>query len=261
MNTPKYSAVGNRSVSPLRGTSTTASKPKYYSSEEVNKIVRNAFEPKLQFLMQELEERQQTIAKLNNKLNANDERLLQQSSLLEACLKRQKEAPHVQSFIVSTVNQLINDKMKQHWEVLAGRMREIGQQVQERFDQKRLEGVVQAELEKVKETVTAFMESNKRRSNSYWQKIRDALNKINTKITANEKDILDLSMKIDNFQAQRNRDRETVSELQNSKNVVRNFLQLKKSVENIYENYQSVLALQKGLKLRLEEQSGDSLWH
>ena len=67
-------------------------------------------------------------------------------------------------------------------------------------------------------------------------------------------------MKIENFQNARMRDRETVSELQNSKNVVKNLVQLKKSVENIYQNYQSVLALQKGIKQRLEEQSGDSLW-
>jgi hypothetical protein len=116
-------------------------------------------------------------------------------------------------------------------------------------------------LEKIKAAVTAFMDSNKQRSNAYWQKIRDALGKINSKIANSEKDILDLSMKIENFQVARGRDRETVAELQNSKNVVKNLVQLKKSVENIYENYQSVLALQKGLKQRLEEQSGDSLWH
>lgn len=58
MNTPKY-VMGNRSVSPLRGTgaNTTSSsgKPKYYSADEVNKIVRSAFDPKIQFLMRELE--------------------------------------------------------------------------------------------------------------------------------------------------------------------------------------------------------------
>lgn len=95
------------------------------------------------------------------------------------------------------------------------------------------------------------MENNKRRSNSYWQKIRDALGKLSSKLAASEKDILDLSMKIDNFQAARAKDRETVNELQNSKNVVKNLLQLRKSVDNIYQNYQSVLALQKGLKQRL----------
>lgn len=52
MNTPKYTVGANRSVSPLRGS--TSTKPKYYSSEDVNKIVRNAFEPKIQFLMREL---------------------------------------------------------------------------------------------------------------------------------------------------------------------------------------------------------------
>lgn len=78
----------NRSLSPLRGS--TAAKPKYYSSEEVNKIVRSSFEPKLQFLMGELEDRQQTIARLNNKLNENDKKLLEQSTIIDNYLKRQK---------------------------------------------------------------------------------------------------------------------------------------------------------------------------
>jgi len=38
-------------------------------------------------------------------------------------------------------------------------------------------------------------------------------------------------------------------------------IQLKKSVDNIYENYQSILNLQKNLRQRLEDQHGESLWH
>ena len=106
MNTPKYSVGANRSMSPLRGSSSV--KPKYYSAEDVNKIVRNAFEPKIQFLMQEIEERQQVIAKLNNKLNENDEKLLHQSTLIEGYLRKQKDVPHLQSYLVTTINQLIN---------------------------------------------------------------------------------------------------------------------------------------------------------
>ena len=48
--------------------------------------------------------------------------------------------------------------------------------------------------------------------------------------------------------------------MQNSKHVIKNLVQLKKSVENIYVNYQGILNLQKGLKQKMEEQ-GDSLWH
>ncbi len=40
-------------------------------------------------------------------------------------------------------------------------------------------------MEKIKEVVIAFIENNKKKSNSYWQKIKDALNKINGKISAN----------------------------------------------------------------------------
>jgi hypothetical protein len=40
-------------------------------------------------------------------------------------------------------------------------------------------------MEKIKETMNIFIDNNKKKSNSYWQKIRDALNKINAKVMAN----------------------------------------------------------------------------
>lgn len=43
--------------------------------------------------------------------------------------------------------------------------------------------------------------------------------------------------------------------------MVRNLIELKRSVGNIYSNYQTILSLQKGLKQRLEEeQSGNEIW-
>ena len=42
--------------------------------------------------------------------------------------------------------------------------------------------------------------------------------------------------------------------------MVKNLIQLKKSVDNIYENYQAVLNLQKGLKQKIEDGNMDSLW-
>lgn len=107
-------------------------------------------------------------------------------------------------------------------------------------------------MDKIQAVMTTFMETNKQKSNSYWQKIKDALNKVNAKIVATEKDLLDNIAKIEEFQKARARDKEIVQELQTAKGVVKNLVQLKKSVENIYENYQSVLALQKGLKQSLE---------
>lgn len=115
-------------------------------------------------------------------------------------------------------------------------------------------------MDKIRTVMTTFMETNKQKSNSYWQKIKDALNKINAKIVATEKDLFDINTKIEEFQNARVKDREIVQELQAAKGVVKNLVQLKKSVENIYENYQSVLNLQKGLKQTLEEQNTDSMW-
>lgn len=53
------------STSPLR----TTPKGKYYSADEVYKMMKTNFEPKIQYLIQELEDRQQIIARLNNQLN------------------------------------------------------------------------------------------------------------------------------------------------------------------------------------------------
>ena len=75
-------------------------------------MLKGNFEPKLHFLMQELEDRQQIIAKLNNKLNENDEKLLQQSGIIESFARKQKDQTQWQSYIVGTVNQLINDKTR-----------------------------------------------------------------------------------------------------------------------------------------------------
>lgn len=115
MHTPKYTmnltrSSGHTSVSPLR--SNTPKTGKYFSAEEVNKMLKGNFEPKLHFLMQELEDRQQIIAKLNNKLNENDEKLLQQSGIIESFARKQKDQTQWQSYIVGTVNQLINDKTR-----------------------------------------------------------------------------------------------------------------------------------------------------
>jgi hypothetical protein len=58
INTPKYSQPSSRqtsSVSPLRNNHSghSAHKPgKYFSAEEVNKLIKMNFEPKIQFLMQ-----------------------------------------------------------------------------------------------------------------------------------------------------------------------------------------------------------------
>jgi len=51
-------------------------------------------------------------------------------------------------------------------------------------------------MEKVKGSVTEFIDNFKKKSNSYWQKIKEALNKINSKMNANEKDIIDINTKL-----------------------------------------------------------------
>ena len=67
--------------------------------------------------------------------------------------------------------------------------------------------VVVQEMEKLKSNVNEFMDSHKKKSNSYWQKIKDALSKINSKIHSNQKNLIDLQAKLEHFQEQRLKDK------------------------------------------------------
>lgn len=91
----------------------------------------------------------------------------------------------MQTFVVNTINQVITERSKNFSEAVSQKIKEIGAKVQEKFDQKRLEGVIQGEMEKLKQAVAQFMDFNKSKNNAYWQKIKDALNKINAKIMKN----------------------------------------------------------------------------
>ncbi len=46
--------------------------------------------------------------------------------------------PNVQSYVVSTINQIINDKMKQHWEALSSQIKRMSEKLNQKFDQKKL---------------------------------------------------------------------------------------------------------------------------
>ena len=49
---------------------------------------------------------------------------------------------------------------------------------------------------KLKQSVTEFIDSHKKKSNSYWTKIKEALNKIYSKVSSAEKDIMDINVKL-----------------------------------------------------------------
>ncbi len=70
MNTPKYGGGSRNALSP--SPHRTTPKGRYFSAEEVNRLIKVNFQPKIQFLTQQLQERQKVIAHLNDKLNEND---------------------------------------------------------------------------------------------------------------------------------------------------------------------------------------------
>jgi hypothetical protein len=51
-------------------------------------------------------------------------------------------------------------------------------------------------MDKLKATVSDFIEKFKAKSNNYWQKIKEALNRINGKLMAHDKDLADLHTKL-----------------------------------------------------------------
>ena len=63
----------------------------------------------------------------------------------------------------------------------------------------------------MKISVQEFIDGYKKKSNSYWQKIKDALNKVNGKVQAVEKDVLDVGVKLDHFHQERVKDREIIN--------------------------------------------------
>ena len=62
----------------VRETTYPRAKIRYYSQEEVVKIIKNYLDPKLQVLKREIDEKQKYIKHLNDKLNDNDLRIRQQ---------------------------------------------------------------------------------------------------------------------------------------------------------------------------------------
>ena len=54
-------------------------------------------------------------------------------------------------------------------------------------------------MQRLKATVTEFIDTHKKKSNAYWTKIKDALNKLNSKIASAEKDVMDLNVKMEHF--------------------------------------------------------------
>ena len=125
--TPKYSQSVARSISPLRN----SGKIKMYTHEEVQKIIKQGVEPRLQHLQHELENRQQKITYLNEKLNQNDELLTHMRSKLEHQVHNKQSPPHN---ILSSINQLINDKVKAYWETITAQLNQIGDEVKKKYD-------------------------------------------------------------------------------------------------------------------------------
>jgi hypothetical protein len=56
----------------------------------------------------------------------------------------------MQSYIVGTINQLINDKTKQAWETISTQLKQIAAKTKAEVDPKKMEAMVQVQLEEMK---------------------------------------------------------------------------------------------------------------
>ena len=70
--------------------------------------------------------------------------------MIDSYAKKQRDMSHIQSYIVGTINQLINDKTKQAWETIGSQLRQIASKAKAEVDPKRIEASVEAQIEKVK---------------------------------------------------------------------------------------------------------------
>lgn len=48
-----------------------------------------------------------------------------QKSLIEGYARKKGDPSQMHSFVISTVNQLINDKTKQFWETIMGQLKQV----------------------------------------------------------------------------------------------------------------------------------------
>ena len=141
-STPKYSNNIRHSVSPLR----SSNKQRYYSAEEVNRIVRASFQPKIKYLIDELEARQQAIGRLNNQLNANDQKLIQQTQIIDSYSHQQKNHHQAYSQLPSIVSQVLNQKIKQFGNGVARQLNNIAVIVQDKYDPRQLQQRIIGEI-------------------------------------------------------------------------------------------------------------------
>ena len=83
--------------------------------------------------------------------------------------------------IATLINQMINDKVKSHQEILSRHLHKIKDSTMDRVQANERKN--EAQLYKLKEIVAEAIENYKKKSNSYWSSIKEALNKMHSKIT------------------------------------------------------------------------------
>ena len=188
--------------------------------------------------------------------------MIQQSQVIEMLVRRfkEKEGGMGGGQLQGMVGQVVSEKLKHFGEGVARQLKQIGGALQMNYDLKTLEGRVMGEVEQLKRNTLEMMDTWKRKSNAYWQKVKDALGKLSGKVAGCEKDLMDLNVRVENVIAERQEERRVVGALQNSRPLMNNLVQLKKSVDNIYANYQAVLQLQSRLKGQVEQGEWEEGW-
>lgn len=108
----------NRSPSPLQSYPQQQQK-KYYSREEVSQILRAMVESKLSGIYQEVEEKQQMIRTLNDKLNRNDTQLQNATKqIYDLSLQCSQASERQLEGTVDLINRMLNEKLQGYWNVV-----------------------------------------------------------------------------------------------------------------------------------------------
>lgn len=84
---------------------------------------------------------------------------------------------------------------------------------------------------------------------------------MNNRTVQNEEKMGNIGLQINKYEAQRLENAKTIKELENGKNTAKMLVQLKKSVNNVYKNFEEVLKLQKTVKENYQKMGTLDRWN
>lgn len=91
--------------------------------------------------------------------------------------------------------------------------------------------------------------------------MKEALNKMNSKTVQCEEKISNIGVQINKYEMEREENTRISREMQNAAHTAKMLVELKKSVNNVYRNFEEVLRLQQTVKEKYEKMGSIDKWY